>query len=89
MPIVVKIRREIAFELCPALALHIPARCIHKKIILTRGCAQSDLKVSPVRGNLFRRPTVCGRGAHVYDDVQVVAHDRPRVHAASKNLAEF
>ena len=56
---------------------------------LTRDCAQSDLQVMPVRGNLFRRPAVCGRWAHVYDDVQVVAHDRPRVHATGKNVFQL
>ena len=31
----------------------------------------------------FARPQ-----AHVHDDVQVVAHDRPHVHAAGKNVAQ-
>ena len=32
----------------------------------------------------FARPQ-----AHVLDDVQVVAHDRPRVHPAGKNVSQL
>ena len=46
------------------------------------------MKLSPASGNFFRRPRIRSRWAHVDDGVQVVTHDRPRVHAARKNIAQ-
>ena len=47
------------------------------------------LKPNPAHRNFFRRPAVCGYRAHVHDHVQVVAHNRPGMHAAGKNVSQL
>ena len=58
------------------------------KLRAKRGSA-GRIKLSPACGNFFRRPRIRSRWAHVDDDMQVVAHDRPRVHAAGKNVSQL
>ena len=47
------------------------------------------IKRSPACGKSLRRPSIRSRWAHVHDDVQVVAHHHPRVHAAGKNISQL
>ena len=58
------------------------------KLRAKRGSA-GRIKLSPAHGNFFRRPSIRSRWAHVHDDVQVVAHHHPRVHAAGKNISQL